>query len=186
MTGRPRIFTARKILVASTGLGVAGAAVGYFLLSRAASEQMNYPTGNLMPPPPPHDAGMRAVPPLPIGADTLELAAQGRRTLVLVRLDTEKNVFISLLDGSSPGEDPPRSEIAKVVLADKLFAPGNSYVIAFERTGSGKTKPFGVRITAVDDKGEVNVAAYRRILAAATAKTAKCKCPPGDPLCSCL
>jgi hypothetical protein len=186
VTERRRILTARKILVASTGVtGVA--AVGYFLLAGRARDEANYPTGNLMPPPPlPRDAGMLAAPPLPIGESTLERVARGQNKIALVRIDSEKNVFFSPVDSQSLGSSLPQGELAGLILADKTFAPGNSYVVAFTETGSGKTKPFKLQIVAVDDMGQKNVAAYRRIIDAVRAQAPKCDCPPGDPLCSCL
>jgi hypothetical protein len=194
-----RIFTARKILVASTGV----AAVSYFLLARR-SREFDPPVGNLMPaPPPPVDAG--AEPQLSIDAKTIERVARGELQMALVRIDASNEVeyVAQALPKSVRGREvkwtlvrgfvPGQKGVSAVHLPvdDARFIVGHTYVVVYRETGSGKTLPFALEIAGLDDTNGRDLAyavAYARRLDAEKAKLPKpaCNCPPGDPLCECL
>jgi hypothetical protein len=192
-----RIFTPRKILIASTGV----AAVTYVLLSKRSPE-LYPPVGNLMPAPP-LDAA--AVPHLSIDAKTIERVARRELQMSLVRIDAsneveyvtakapktvrEREVKWTLVRGFV--RDPQAVSAARLPVDDTRLVVGHTYVVAYRETGSGKTLPFALEIAGLDDatgKELVYEAAYTRLLEIEKAKLAKpsCNCPPGDPLCECL
>ncbi len=191
-----RIFTPRKILIASTGV----AAVTYFLLSKRTPE-LYPPVGNLMPAPPPDSA---AAPHLSIDAKTIERVARRELQMSLVHIDAsneveyvtaaapktvrEREIKWTLVRGLA--RDQRAVSAVRLPVDDNRLVVGRTYVVAYRETGSGKTLPFALEIAGLDDatgKELVYVAAYVRLLEIEEAKLRKpaCNCAPGDPLCEC-
>lgn len=168
-----RIFTPRKILVATTGV----AAVTYVLLSRRSPEHYP-PVGNLMPAPPmPTDAA--AEPHLRIDAKTIERVGRGELQMALVKIDASNEVEyvdettsktvrgreVKWTVGRGLGQGSVSA--ARLPVDDTRLVVGRSYAVAYRAPRPGDPLPFALEIAGLDDTNGRDldyVAAYSRLL----------------------